>query len=139
MEKDKNTARHLGLLRVRVWRGELRESQESSTDNSDSSAPSSPCRTTGLDEIQNELSEKALKGKSLSHKATCVSLIHTISMKKLMFLSLSAAVPDEGVTHVDFDFVDPFEVPLAIFYFKYRSRGKSRPISTLRHVMVADS
>ncbi|KAJ0124949.1 hypothetical protein J7T55_006292 [Diaporthe amygdali] len=95
VEKDKEIAGLLGLIRVRVWRAEVIESN----------LPGSPSQTIGFDETELQLAEKALKGKALSHRVT-----------------LSDAVPTIGTTYATSTFVDPVNVPLAVFYFKYRSK-----------------
>lgn len=72
MNKEKKTVRELGLLRARVWRCKLSESNESDTEDSDSDTPMNAFYTAGLKEVETHLTEKALKGKTLSHRATCV-------------------------------------------------------------------
>lgn len=62
MTKHKEIARHLGLLRVCVWRVEVSERNEAGAALPDSSVPG--------DDTETKLAEKALKGKALSHRAT---------------------------------------------------------------------
>lgn len=60
MKKDKKTADLLGLIRVRVWRVEIK----------DKSVSRPLSQTTSVDELEEGLAEKAMKGKTLSHRAT---------------------------------------------------------------------
>lgn len=66
MHRDEKTARCLGLIRVRVFRVEATEDK----------LPSTPRQTPEFDEVEDELAEKALKGKALSHRIGRVPLDH---------------------------------------------------------------
>ncbi|KAG6360096.1 hypothetical protein INS49_011152 [Diaporthe citri] len=97
VSKDKEAARLLGLIRVRVWRTRI----------IDTCVPENLRQTTKFDEMGKELAENAVKGKALSHRATLSA----------------AAVVDPYLTVSTWSFVDPLDVPLAVFYFEYRSKA----------------
>lgn len=67
MHKDAKLAKGLGLIRVRVFRGVRVEATESNVLDVLGQLPESD---EEFDEMENRLSEKALKGKALSHRAT---------------------------------------------------------------------
>lgn len=96
-------ARNLGLIRVAVHRVVLKKS------NKKQSAPQ-------VDEDSPKfgivVAEKALKGKAVSHVAG---------------LSAPVAVEWPKTPSYDNEYVDARTSPLAIFYFKYRSKGISVP------------
>lgn len=70
MKNDKKISELLGLLRVRVWRVELVDSYEPEPVVADNKPPDSPCHIAGVEETEMRLAEKALKGKTLSHRTT---------------------------------------------------------------------
>lgn len=67
MHKDAKIAKGLGLIRVRVFRGVRVEATESDLLDVLGQIPDSD---EEFDEVENQLTEKALKGKALSHRAT---------------------------------------------------------------------
>ncbi|KAK7724222.1 hypothetical protein SLS64_000556 [Diaporthe eres] len=60
VSKDKQTARLLGLIRVRVWRTRI----------INTCVPENLRQTTKFDEMQKALAQKAVKDNALSHRAT---------------------------------------------------------------------
>lgn len=95
------TARNLGLIRVLVCRVIFKKNDKKL---------SAPQLKENLPTDGMTIAEKALKGKAVSHVAG---------------LSAPVAVEWPKTPSYDIEYVDTGKSPLAIFYFKYRSKGTS--------------